>query len=211
MALGFGSEGLGRTFQLRSQLHSPRSRETGTAEFPTDAFSCRLSSVSSALVAMATNIRDRSRPDVLEVHRTEDVLDKFPFRAPFVVRFPRETDLLNSWAGPRTLFLVPFLLSVWTWTAWCVIIPVQSFPFSNLRYCSGLLTAGKLTWHEETVGEVNRVEWKEITSIQIHRTGQDWLNIKSHVTSLQSLGYGVVTTEVKLTASIPYWSNRHCS
>lgn len=24
----------------------------------------------------------------------------------------------------------------------------------------------------------NRVEWKEITSIEIHSTGQDWLNIK---------------------------------
>ena len=58
---------------------------------------------------------------------------------------------------------------------------------------SGLLTVGKLTWLEKTVGEINRVEWKETTSIHIHSTGQDWLNIKSHVTSLQSLGCQVVT------------------
>ena len=59
--------------------------------------------------------------------------------------------------------------------------------------CSGLLTVGKLTWLEETVGEVNRVEREDITSIQVHSTGKDWLNIKSHVTSFQSLGCDVVT------------------
>ena len=32
--------------------------------------------------------------------------------------------------------------------------------------CSGLLTVGKLTWLEKTVGQVNRVGWREITSVQ---------------------------------------------
>ena len=43
----------------------------------------------------------------------------------------------------------------------------------NVWCCSGLLTVGELTWLEKTVGEVNRVEWKVITSIKIHSTGQD--------------------------------------
>ena len=58
------------------------------------------------------------------------------------------------------------------------------------------------------------MEWKEITSIQVHSTGQDWLTAhivtiytlkirrnnlthnhtkQSHATSFQSLGYDVVT------------------
>ena len=47
--------------------------------------------------------------------------------------------------------------------------------FGVLLDCSGLLTVGKLTRLENTVGEVNRVE---IPSILIHSTGQDWLTVQ---------------------------------
>ena len=47
-------------------------------------------------------------------------------------------------------------------------------------HCSGLLTVGKLAWVEETVGEVNRVEWEDIRSILIRSrlvdsTSRDYL------------------------------------